>query len=118
MPKRSDISYLPEPILSQLHDRLVDEHFSDYIDIAAWLQKLGHATSKSALHRDAMRNERLIREDVAGRRCEDVTPEIRMRCLEVASRLPGLDLLSIMEKTDRLLEWVKNDRIVDCNPCN
>ena len=51
MPPRSAVSLLPDAVLTALNARLVDQAFSDYEGLAAWLQDQGYQISKTAVFR-------------------------------------------------------------------
>ena len=51
MAPRSAVDLLPAEVLEELNKRLVDQAFSDYIGLAAWLNEQGYGISKTAVHR-------------------------------------------------------------------
>lgn len=51
MSPRSSIYDLPPELIEELNGELVSRNFSDYVELAEWLQSKGHRISKSALHR-------------------------------------------------------------------
>ncbi len=51
MAPRSAVDLLPNEILEALNARLVDQAFSDYIGLAAWLNEQGYWISKTAVWR-------------------------------------------------------------------
>ncbi|MDO9141457.1 MAG: DUF3486 family protein [Methylobacter sp.] len=51
MPPRSPLDTLPEPVLTELNQRLVANGFSGYIALADWLTGQGYSISKSSVHR-------------------------------------------------------------------
>jgi hypothetical protein len=51
MAPRSAVELLPAGILSALNARLVDQSFSDYEGLTAWLQEQGYQISKTAVWR-------------------------------------------------------------------
>ncbi|HEY8037138.1 MAG TPA: phage protein Gp27 family protein [Methylobacter sp.] len=51
MPPRSAVSQLPEAVLTALNARLIDQAFSDYEGLAAWLKEQGFQISKTAVFR-------------------------------------------------------------------
>lgn len=51
MPKPSKCDLLPEDIKSQLNQKLVEQAFSGYCDLAQWLTDIGYEISKSSIHR-------------------------------------------------------------------
>lgn len=65
MPSPSKVELLPEGVRHELEKRLVARAFSDYEGLSAWLEELGHAVSKSALHRygAALERELLVKRE-------------------------------------------------------
>jgi transposase-like protein len=51
MPQRSKIITLPEDILGELNQKLLEGKFCDYSALADWLQGKGFDISRSSLHR-------------------------------------------------------------------
>lgn len=51
MPPRSPLDTLPEPILTELNQRLIANGFAGYVALAEWLTAQGYQISKSAVHR-------------------------------------------------------------------
>ena len=51
MPPRSPIDILPDAVLTELNQRLVENGFAGYVALAEWLTEQGYQISKSAVHR-------------------------------------------------------------------
>ena len=51
MPQRNSVYNLPEDIKKELDLKLVDGHFSGYVDLERWLRNKGFKVSKSSIHR-------------------------------------------------------------------
>ncbi len=51
MPIRSSIELLPEEVRTQLNQKLIENSFSGYDALSAWLTNQGYGISKSAIHR-------------------------------------------------------------------
>lgn len=85
MPRRSLITNLPKDVRLQLHQRLIDSNFSDYVEHSDWLLSLGYEISKSSINRYCLENADQIRLSVSV--SEKSSKEIRLRCLELAERL-------------------------------
>jgi hypothetical protein len=51
MAPRSAVALLPKEVIDELNIRLVDQAFSDYEGLAAWLQEQGYQVSKTAVWR-------------------------------------------------------------------
>ena len=51
MPQRSKIITLPEDVLGELNQKLLEGKFCDYSALAEWLQSQGFDISRSSLHR-------------------------------------------------------------------
>lgn len=51
MGERSAVALLPAEVADELNARLVDQAFSDYQGLSAWLKAEGYQISKSAVHR-------------------------------------------------------------------
>lgn len=60
MPKRALIAVLPNAVREELNRRLIDNGFSSYVEIAAWLKSLGHDIGKSSVHRYGVKLERKL----------------------------------------------------------
>lgn len=57
---RPKVSQLPEPLRDELDRRLQENHFSQYVKLAAWLTSEGYPISHGSLHRyGAKRQKRL-----------------------------------------------------------
>lgn len=89
---------LPANIESDLRGRLIESHFTNYESHAEWLANLGYKTSVSALHRYGQSLEAEIEDEM----------DLRMRCLEVASKVA--DSYALILTAERLLQWVNNGR--------
>ncbi|KWC40819.1 hypothetical protein WL51_06940 [Burkholderia ubonensis] len=109
------VTQLPRPILTTLHDELVRRDFAEYHEIAALLAKAGHPVSKSALHRYVAQYEAEIRADVARRRRGADAIAVRLRCLEIAARMPSAD--DVIATAERFLGWVSGAPDGFSNPC-
>lgn len=64
MGSRSGISKLPVEIRLQIEDKIIESNYSDYEEIAAWLQELGYDISRSAVgrHGKLMMSKPIVRE--------------------------------------------------------
>lgn len=51
MPQVSAVYTLPEDVKKELDKKLVDNHFSGYLDLEKWLRGQGFEISKSSIHR-------------------------------------------------------------------
>lgn len=51
MPPRSPLDTLPEAVLTELNQRLIENGFAGYVALAEWLTEQGYQISKSAVHR-------------------------------------------------------------------
>lgn len=57
MGRRSSVSQLPQNFLDELNRRLVENGFSGYQEMAAWLREVGFEISKSSLQRHGTKLE-------------------------------------------------------------
>lgn len=55
MPKTATLFSLPKEILKELHQRLKQSGYTQFIELSDWLKSLGYNISKSALHRYAVK---------------------------------------------------------------
>ena len=51
MPRRKKVAMLPKALRDELDRKLIEGAFCGYEDMAQWISDMGHAISKSALHR-------------------------------------------------------------------
>lgn len=114
MPPRLAVLSLPNDVLIKLHQRLVESNFSDYHEHSDWLREQGHLISKSSLHRYSIDNEHKIRSSTFAISSFDGLDnqriDIRMRCLELASRsVPDDNFESLTSKAEELFCWVCAD---------
>lgn len=65
MGRRSSVSQLPEQFLDELNRRLVDNGFSGYQELSAWLREAGFEISKSSLQRHGTQLEADFEEAMA-----------------------------------------------------
>lgn len=49
MPPRSKIEQLPDDVRADLDRKLIEDGFSNYVELAQWLTERGHAIGKSAV---------------------------------------------------------------------
>lgn len=103
MPRRDFTQYYPPEVVAQLKSWLAESNFTDYQGHARRLSEMGYPTSKSAIHRFGEILQEELKADT----------DLRMRCLESASRLTTSD--HVLEKAEELLLWVKSGRAVDTN---
>lgn len=61
MAPRSSIATLPEHIRREFERRLIENGFSNYTELAAWLHENGYQISRSAAHRYGSKIERRLR---------------------------------------------------------
>ncbi|MGL5944228.1 MAG: DUF3486 family protein [Waterburya sp.] len=51
MPQRNSVYYLPDNLKKELDKKLVENHFSGYVELERWLSLEGYEVSKSSIHR-------------------------------------------------------------------
>ena len=61
MAPRSSMEMLPENVRREFERRLIENGFSNYSELAAWLNKQGYQISRSAAHRYGHKIERRLR---------------------------------------------------------
>lgn len=104
--KCSSIRALPKEILDELHQRLLDDDFSYYADHVGWLKEAGFTISKSTLHRYVQEHQTSIMSAQAGESTL-LAVEVRLRCLEVAAKLPEPESAQkLLKQADELLRWI------------
>lgn len=101
MPRRDFTQYMPTEVVTQLHSWLIESNFTGYENHALRLSKMGYPVSKSAIHRVGEKLQKELQ----------VETELRMRCVESASRLTTPD--QVLEKAEEILLWVKSGRIAE-----
>src|SRR5574343_617378 len=100
------IRMLPAEVQAELTSLILGERAYTLNDLVEWLEERGHTVSRSALHRFVQRKQLTVVAD-AGAEQQDERAAVRLRCLEIAARLPALDSESdLLQRADRLLEWV------------
>ena len=70
MAPRSSMEMLPENVRREFERRLIENGFSNYSELAAWLNKQGYQISRSAAHRYGHKIERRLRDDEYDSRSE------------------------------------------------
>lgn len=102
MPPRSPLDTLPEPVLTELNQRLIASGFAGYVDLAAWLTEQGFTISKSAVHRHGSALQASMEKSINRAR----------ERMEIAKALKGAsdeDKAALMEAN----EMVAMDQIMD-----
>lgn len=51
MPQRQSVYGLPKEVKEELDKKLVESHFSQYVELEKWLRQEGYEISKSSIHR-------------------------------------------------------------------
>ncbi|MBD3877364.1 DUF3486 family protein [Pseudomonas kunmingensis] len=98
---------LPPELKAQLHSRLMTSGFAGYVEHSEWLAGQGWKISKSALHRYGKRNRAAITEEIKQEAdAQVIHQEIRLRCLELASKYSSRS--ELLPNAEELLEWVRD----------
>ncbi len=93
MARASSITDLPKDVRDELKERLFESGFTHYDEHAAWLSEIGHAVSRSAVHR--------FGQSLEGSRAMN----IKLRCLNIASRYSTSD--TIVANAKALIAFVR-----------
>lgn len=98
MPRISFFKTMPAGTLAELNERLIASGFGNLAGATEWLNARGFTISKSAVGEYALnfRQEIIDQADRYGER--------RMKCLEIASRTPGVT--DFVAEATRLLTFV------------
>ncbi|MDO8940891.1 MAG: DUF3486 family protein [Methylicorpusculum sp.] len=102
MPPRPAITLLPDAILSELNQRLIDNSFSDYAGLSGWLAEQGFNISKTAVFNHGSSLQAKMEKSMARAR----------ERMEIAKALRGAsdeDKAALMEAN----EMVAMDQIMD-----
>ena len=77
MPRRSKVKSLPKDVREALDEKLVEEGFQNYEDLADWLADLGYDISKSSVHRYGQEFEdRLEALRIATAQAKEITEQV------------------------------------------
>ena len=77
MPRRSKVKSLPKDVREALDEKLVEEGFQNYEDLANWLADLGYDISKSSVHRYGQEFEdRLEALRIATAQAKEITEQV------------------------------------------
>ena len=101
MGRRDFTQYVPTEVVAQLRGWLIESNFTNYETHTLRLSEMGYAVSKSAVHRFGREVQDELKNDV----------DLRMRCVESASRMAAPD--QVYEISERLLLWVKYGRVAE-----
>jgi DNA-binding ferritin-like protein (Dps family) len=77
MPRRSKVKSLPKDVREALDEKLVEEGFQNYEDLADWLAEQGYDISKSSVHRYGQEFEdRLEALRIATAQAKEITEQV------------------------------------------
>jgi DNA-binding ferritin-like protein (Dps family) len=77
MPRRSKVKSLPKDVREALDEKLVEEGFQNYEDLAEWLAGQGYDISKSSVHRYGQEFEdRLEALRIATAQAKEITEQV------------------------------------------
>jgi DNA-binding ferritin-like protein (Dps family) len=77
MPRRSKVKSLPKNVREALDEKLVEEGFQNYEDLADWLAEQGYDISKSSVHRYGQEFEdRLEALRIATAQAKEITEQV------------------------------------------
>jgi len=77
MPRRSKVKSLPEKVREALDEKLVEEGFQNYEELAGWLADQGYDISKSSVHRYGQEFEdRLEALRIATAQAKEITEQV------------------------------------------
>lgn len=77
MPRRSKVKSLPKNVREALDEKLVEEGFQNYEDLADWLAEQGYDISKSSVHRYGQEFEdRLEALRIATAQAREITEQV------------------------------------------
>jgi len=108
MPKRLQVSQLPGPTLQELQSRLIENNFSNFVELSLWLKGEGHNISKSAIHRYSQEMKDSVASPESGRSASG-DADLRMRCIEVAARSTSVPIDTI-NLAEQFFFWVTTGR--------
>ncbi len=107
MPPPSKLSQLPKDLLEELDARLRATGFGELVQHAEWLKSLGHDIGKSALGEYSLKHRDGIKARFALGELDTATAvEVRLRCLEAASRAAAGTGEQVIALAERMLIWV------------
>lgn len=116
MPKRHLASQLPKPLLEELETRLKNNNHSDFSSLSDWLKEKGYSILKSALFNYSRKMRKLESASADDDHARDIG--LRMRCLEVAVRVPRtIDVIDSARAAFKIdvnaLQDVKRFRLIE-----
>ena len=112
MPRRSKVKSLPQDVREDLDEKLVEEGFQNYEELADWLDEQGYDISKSSVHRYGQEFEdRLEALRIATAQAKEITEQVGDDegalgdALTAVVQEKAFGLLTSMEMEDQEVEF-------------